>query len=234
MAGVSHEINTPVGIAITALSNLKERAKNLFDSAVEGKMTRSAFDIFSKDTEQNLSSALLSLYKASDLVDKFKQIAVDRSQERLCEIKFDQLMQDVISASMLNATINADDVIINCPKNLILMTYPDAFAKVFSHLVHNTQIHGYLPGEPVDISINANQQGRDIVIIYRDEGKGMDSQTLAHIFDPFYTTNRIGGTGLGMHVVYNQVCQLLKGKITCHSQPGQGCEFVLRLPVGVL
>lgn len=231
VAGISHEINTPVGIAITALSALKERVRRLFDLAGQGKMTRSDFANFNSQSDESLTIALQSLYKASELVESFKQIAVDRANERRCEVKMAQLIDDVIAASLLNTTgVDRDHILVSCPPDLSLMTYPDAFAKVFYQLVQNTLVHGYHPGEQADIEVKVSREGDDVLIRYQDKGKGMDQQTREHIFDPFYTTNRIGGTGLGMHVAYNQITQLLKGQISCESVPGQGCRFVMSLP----
>lgn len=231
VAGVSHEINTPVGIAITALSSLKERSKTLFNQAALGKMTRANFTHFQSQSDSSLRLALESLNKASMLVENFKQIAVDRSHERQSEVELDQLIQDVISASTLHAVINKEGITLDCPTHLMFTTYPDAFAKIFFELVQNTLVHGYSSDEPVQISIAVSQHGNEIHIIYRDCGRGMDDKTLERIFDPFYTTNRTDGSGLGMHVVYNQVTQLLKGKISCQSQLGLGCRFIICLPM---
>lgn len=234
VAGISHEINTPVGISITALSALRDRSIRLFEKAALGKMTRTEFNGFGEQSEMALSMALESLNRASDLVENFKQIAVDRANERCCEVRLDQLIDDVITASILNSEEHTKDgITVNCPKGLTVTTYPDAFARVFCQLVQNTLVHGYLPDEFIEISVNVTRQDNDIVILYQDKGHGMGLQVLEHIFDPFYTTNRTCGTGLGMHMVYNQVCQLLKGQIRCDSQPGHGCRFTLSLPSDV-
>ncbi len=236
--GVSHEINTPVGIAITAITNLKDRITALMEKMAQGKLRKQDFDSFSDNAEQSISLALSNMVKTSSFVEYFKQIAVDQSGEQTSSVKLAQLLNDCIETTLLQQKVSASNITVDCPADLTMTTYYGALVKVFSQLVHNSVCHGYTPGERVEIVIKVTQQNDQIVIHYADKGKGLDSHTLAHIFDPFYTTNRGNSTGLGMHVVYNQVSQLLGGSIQCDGSVGSesaggGCGFVVRLPCGL-
>ena len=123
-------------------------------------------------------------------------------------------------------------VTVHCPKDLQLDSYPGAFSQIVTNLIINSLVHAFDEGQEGSITIAAASRGDSLVLTYADSGKGMPVEVQKRVFDPFFTTARAkGGTGLGMHIVYNLVTQTLGGALGCESHPGQGTTFTLTLPL---
>ena len=230
VVGISHEINTPVGIAITAISTLKDHVATLYEKLTTNKLRKQDLVSFKDSSQQGIALALSNMYRTSRLVEYFKQIAVNQSGEQISKIKLLPLLENTVEASILQDRPNSQGFVLECPENLQIKTYVGALTQIVSQLVQNTVNHGYSLTDELDILLKVEVSEEGITIVYSDKGKGMDEQTQKQVFDPFYTTNRGANIGLGMHVTYNQICHLLRGSIKCESAPGEGCTYTIFLP----
>jgi len=231
VAGVAHEINTPLGISVTASSFLERKTreiKSLFD---ENRLKRSDFKKYIEIGLESASSILSNLNRAAELVQSFKQVAVDQAVEEKRVFGLKHYIDEVFISLRPRYKRTDHQITVDCSEMLELNSYPGVIMQVLTNLVMNSLIHGFDGIEKGHISIEIVEQGKKVMIVYSDDGVGMNEEQLSKIFDPFYTTKRgQGGTGLGMHIVYNLVTQSLGGEIECDSSPGQGTVFSIRIP----
>ncbi len=232
VAGIAHEINTPVGIGVTASSHLKKTTSKIKSLLEKNEMTRSALEEYFEEATEISNIILQHLNRTSDLVKSFKQVSADQTSRDKRKFDVKEYLGDIILS--LRPKLKRTSIVtqINCPDSIILDSYPGAFAQIITNLIINSLIHGYDDGENGIISIDVTNTGDQVQIILRDNGKGIPRENLGKIFDPFYTTKRgSGGTGLGLHIVYNLVSQSMKGTITCESVEGEGAGFIIKLPI---
>ncbi|MCF3097399.1 ATP-binding protein [Aeromonas australiensis] len=233
VAGVAHEINTPIGISVTASSYLQERVAD-FKSHIESKqLSRSYLNEFTVNLDESMQLLQSNLRRASELIASFKQVAVDQSSEARYNFSLaDNLHQVVVSLGhkLKKAQCEVD---IQCDPKLSIFSFPGSLTQIYSNLILNSINHGFDNWDkPKKITIKVEQQGEELFIDYSDNGRGIPPDILPRIFDPFVTSKRgQGGSGLGTHIIYNLVVQLLKGRISCTSEPEQGAQFHIRLPI---
>ena len=231
VAGVAHEINTPIGISVTA--SLQERVAD-FKQHIEAKqLSRTYLNEFTQNLDESMQLLQGNLRRASELIASFKQVAVDQSSEARYNFSLaDNLHQVVVSLGykLKKAQCEVD---IQCDPKLSIYSFPGSFTQIYSNLILNSIHHGFDGWDrPRKITIQVAQQGDELVIDYSDNGRGIPPEILPRIFDPFVTSKRgQGGSGLGTHIIYNLVVQLLRGRIHCASEPGQGAQFHIRLPI---
>jgi DNA-binding LacI/PurR family transcriptional regulator/signal transduction histidine kinase len=232
VAGVAHEINTPIGVSITAASYMQERSRELLELFQSGKLKRSDMEDFFQISTETLDILRINLNKASNLVKSFKQIAVDQSFEEKRRFKLKGYIEDVLlslSPRLKKTRITVD---IDCDEGLEIYSYPDGFSQIITNLIMNSIIHAYEEDEKGVITIKISRENSVINFIYSDDGKGIEKDNLNKIFEPFYTTKRgSGGTGLGLNVVYNVVTQQYGGSIKCESVYGNGATFIIEIPI---
>lgn len=239
VAGVAHEINTPVGTSITLASTLADETKRLFDCLASGNLKRSLLNQYVTIVEESADLLLINLNRAGELIHSFKQIAVDQSTLECRWFNLKAYLNEVIISLSPHFKSNANQVIIEGDSELQIKSYPGAFAQIVTNLVLNSIAHGYRPDdcgpdESARFEIKITQQANQCILEYRDYGRGIESAHLSRIFEPFFTTARAhGGTGLGLHIVYNLVTQTLKGAIAVDSQVGQGVHFIITLPLSL-
>ncbi len=238
VAGVAHEINTPVGIAITAASFLKDKTQEIKELYIAGNLKKSDLESYLKSMDEVSCSILINMERAASLIKSFKQVAVDQTvdDKRLFNLKkyFEEVL---ISLKPIyrnrRCTIN-----IECSDDIEILSYPGVYSQIISNLVINSVVHGF-KNKKEDcqilfiISLNSISYGenRELTICYKDNGEGMTQEQLNKVFDPFYTTMRgKGGTGLGMSIVFNLVTQKLGGTIECTSVPGLETQFLITVP----
>ncbi|MEW6493833.1 MAG: hybrid sensor histidine kinase/response regulator, partial [Cyanobacteriota bacterium] len=210
VAGVAHEINTPLGISVTAASVLKEDATDFFNTYKKGKMKRSDLETFLDTAIDSSRMILANLKRAADLVQSFKQVAVDQSSEVKRCFNVKEYLEEIMLSLIAELKKNKHTITIEGDENLILNSYPGALSQIVTNLVMNSIIHAYDRGNPGQIKIDFKPEGDQVIFQYRDDGKGILPEHLSKIFDPFFTTNRSqGSTGLGLHIVYNLVSQQL-------------------------
>jgi PAS domain S-box-containing protein len=231
VAGVAHEINTPIGISVTAASFLQDEIKTLRKKLDENALSRSYLEkLLDRITE---SGYLLNnnLNRAANLISSFKQVAVDQSSEACYTFKLSENINQVITSFKHKLKQNNCQVNISCQKDLEIYSFPGSFSQIYSNLILNSLIHGFENWSGnceiyIDITLKEDQ----LYIDYRDTGKGIPENIVDRIFDPFVTSKRgTGGSGLGTHIVYNIVNQLLKGDIQ-YIPEKEGAHFKITLP----
>jgi len=232
VAGVAHEINTPLGVTVTAASHLQAEARRIGNLAAANSLTAEAVEQFQIAANESSEIILRNLNRADRLIRSFKQVAVDQSSEERRTIELGAYLNEILISLGPALKKTPHRVHIDCAAPVSLNTYPGAIYQIVSNLLMNSVHHAFAPGQTGDIAIVVKQNGRDVELTCRDNGRGMDENVRARIFEPFFTTRRgEGGSGLGMHVVYNLVTQLLGGRIHVVSTPGAGATFEIVLPL---
>lgn len=232
VAGIAHEINTPVGIGVTAASLLDEKTKKILDLYDSGAVKRSDFESYLKAAAESSTYILSNLKRAADLIHSFKQVATDQSNEDRRKFKIKEYIENVLLSLGPKLKKTEHDIRLDCPENLVVNSSPGAFSQLLTNLVMNSLIHGFNGINKGEIDIAVSEAGGFLRIQYNDTGRGMDEETLKNIYNPFFTTKRShGGTGLGMHIVYNLVTQKLGGQISAESRIEEGTLFDIRVPL---
>ena len=231
VAGVAHEINTPLGVSVTAASFLEDKTHRVTKSQSENTLSNDDLDKYLEITTEATSMISTNLNRAADLINSFKQVAVDRSSKKRRRFNFAENIDELLTSLKPHIKRTNHLITVNCSEELIIDNYPGVFSQIFTNLIMNSLIHGFDNIESGEITFNISQSDA-LIIEYIDNGVGMNSETLTKIYDPFYTTKRNtkGGTGLGMHIVYNLIVQSLGGKIECLSEPGEGTKFIIQTP----
>ncbi len=236
VAGVAHEINTPIGIGVTASTTIVDKLKVLKNN-FESKTLKSAqLAKFINESEQTFSIIYQNLARAADLISSFKQVAVDQTSEAERSFSFHQVMNEIITSLTPTLNKNSHKVNLVCDEQLTVHSRVGIINQVMINLIMNSIIHGFEKHDNGIIDIEITLQEPNIIKIkYQDDGKGCSTEVSEHIFEPFYTTKRgRGGSGLGMHLVYNIMTQLLNGEIKLSSREPNGVCFDLLFPVKVI
>jgi signal transduction histidine kinase len=232
VAGVAHEINTPLGIGVTAASHLRMTVEKFAQTwRADGAVGENGNKIL-HNMEESARIILSNLERASGLIRSFKQVAVDQSSDQIRRFGLKDYLQEVLQSLHPKFKGTAHTVALECPADLTITSHPGALSQILTNLVLNSLIHGFDGVARGEVRIVAARDGDHIDMHYQDNGKGMSASSVTHVFEPFFTTRRgQGGSGLGMHIVYNLVTQTLRGQIDCHSAPGAGVDFRIRFPV---
>jgi len=233
VAGVAHEVNTPIGITITGASQLQALIGELSDRHTANALKKSDFQRFLSDGMEMANLILSNSTRAANLVQSFKLVAVDQSSDErrpfLLRDYIDELLRSLHPTYKARIALTID---VACPADLELDGYPGALSQILTNLIMNALVHALDPEKPGRIAIAARMLGPDMVeLSVADDGNGIAADVLPKIFDPFFTTRRgAGGSGLGLHIVYNLVTGRLHGTIGVESRPGEGTRFTLRFP----
>ncbi|MCK5522158.1 MAG: response regulator [Thiomargarita sp.] len=236
VAGVAHEINTPVGIGVTAASKLSSLSKELIQLYKKGKMKRADLEKYLKSVQQGSELTLKNLTRAAELIQSFKQVAVDQTGEKKRTFVLKNYLHEILTALRPKLKRTLHQVSIDCDEKIILSSYPGIFSQVLTNFIMNSLIHGFKnkpEGGQITITALMNEKVENNVILrYSDNGNGISPDVINKIFDPFFTTNRQeGGSGLGLNIVYNLVTHKLKGNIQCNSVEGDSTTFILSIPM---
>ncbi|TMP38843.1 hypothetical protein CWB96_09635 [Pseudoalteromonas citrea] len=233
VAGVAHEINTPVGLSLTGISHFEHMVEDIDKLFQAGELEEDDFSRFTKDSRELAKTIHVSLARAANLVKSFKQVAVDQSSEEIREFDILEYLEETMTSmnsQLKQSNVNFEVV---CNEQILMMTsYPGSWAQIFTNLIQNTLIHAYDKDQTGQVTLTFAKRADSLVLEFKDDGKGMSTQTIEKIFDPFFTTNRAnGGSGLGMNIIYNIVTQKLSGTITVESEVGQGSSFYITAPI---
>ncbi len=238
VAGVAHEINTPVGVAITAASFLKDKTANIREIYTSGNLKKSDLENYLQNMEEVSQSILINMERASALIKSFKQVAVDQSIEDKRKFNFKKYIQDILLSLKPTYRNRGCTINLECPDDIEILSYPGAYSQIISNLVINSVVHGFKNKKDGKILLNVSLRAPndlnngELIISYKDNGEGMNQEQITKVFDPFYTTMRgQGGTGLGMSIVFNIVTQKLGGTIDCKSLPDIETEFLMTVPL---
>jgi len=232
VAGIAHEINTPVGIGITASSYLQKKTEEFSEIYKESLMKKSDLEKFIETANESLPLITQNLVRAGELINSFKRVAVDQSTEEKRIFKLNEYLHEILLSLKPKLKQKAIEVKVICDENIQINSYPGFFSQILSNFIINSLIHGFEDKDKGKIVIETILQKHHLRIEYTDDGKGISEEHISKIFDPFYTTNRGGGsTGLGLNIVYNIVKSKLNGNISCRSQIGNGVTFTIVIPI---
>jgi len=233
VAGVAHELNTPVGNGLMGITHFLQITKKLEKEYANESMSQNDFETYLKTAIDLAQQVNINLSKTALLVKNFKQVSVDQTseQQRIFNLKL-YLEEIVYSLNYMIKKTNLN-IRIACSDSIELNSYPGAYSQIFTNLIINSIRHAFEKTEEGHILIKVKQKDKDnLDITYTDNGKGISEKNLPKIFDPFFTTNREeGGTGLGLNIVYNVVTSNLNGSIDCQSVEKEGVTFNIMLPI---
>jgi PAS domain S-box-containing protein len=233
VAGVAHEVNNPVGIGLTVASSLERRVDEFDRELAGGQLRRSRLDEFVAGARDAARQLVTNLTRAGELVQSFKQVAVDRTHSERRAFDLADATRQIASSlrPSLRTTGITFDVAI--PDGLVLDSYPGAWGQVVTNLFVNALTHAWPQGAAAGhMTLEARRlDGERIEVVFADDGIGMSDVVSRRAFEPFFTTRRgAGGSGLGLHIVYNIVTHRLGGRIALETAPGRGCRFRMTLP----
>ncbi|HYD30473.1 MAG TPA: PAS-domain containing protein [Azospirillaceae bacterium] len=231
VAGVAHEINTPVGIAYGCATYLDSRTRVLREAFEKGAMKKSDLSTYVAHASESSRLILTNLTRASELIQSFKRVAVDQTSAERRTFGLKDYLEEIITSLRPRLKGLQHRIALECPESLMVNSYPGALSQVMTNLVINALVHAFEEEQTGHIAITVILDDDDIEIRFQDDGRGIPPESLDKIFEPFFTTRRgAGGSGLGLHIVFNLVTQSLGGRITCESTEGQGTLFTLRIP----
>jgi signal transduction histidine kinase len=232
VAGVAHEVNTPLGISITAASIFKNEIKTIQEQLQENKLTKSALNDFIETIAEADDILMKNLDRAALLIKNFKKISVDQSSEDIRDFELNAYMQEILTtfkSELRHRPISLE--IKYKDKEIAMHSYPGAIAQIIINMLQNALVHAFDDDQKGKISIETQKHEDKVSIIFSDDGKGLDMSVAEKIFEPFITTKRNeGGTGLGLNITYNLVTQQLGGTIRIDSEHKKGTSFIIELP----
>lgn len=231
VAGVSHELNTPIGNGLTVASALEHKVTE-FEKKIDGGLRRSDLLDFVQETGFAAEIITRNLERAGHLISSFKQVAVDQTSSLRRAFSLDSLVAEILLT--LNAVVKkyACEVVIDVQPDIMLESYPGPLGQVLTNLITNALVHGFDTEDAGTITISAVSVTQATVqLVVRDTGRGIAPENMHRIFEPFFTTRLgQGGSGLGLHIVHNMVGGVLGGQIKAVSEPGRWSEFIVVLP----
>ncbi len=234
VAGIAHEINTPIGVGMMASTSLQSRIRRLRGQFDGDGPDAGQLEKFLADSEEGLDILVSNLQRAAELVRSFKQVAVDQTSEERRQINLADYLNEVLVSLRPKLKVGGHQASVEGPGDLVLQTYPGAISQVIANLVINSVQHGFKDRREGRIRIELEREEDTIRIRYSDDGSGIPPDVLDHVYDPFFTTDRQqGGTGLGMHVVYNLVTRRLGGHLHADSREGEGTSFTIEFPANI-
>lgn len=231
VAGVAHEVNTPVGICLTANTHLQYITQKLCNKVESNQLTKKDFIQFKDEVNKSVELSLSNISRAAELINSFKKIAVEQTSELPDTFLLKQKLQDCINTMTSKLSRSHTSLELICPEELKVSSYPGVLSQIIINFIMNSITHGFGVNEKGNITISVKPTNNQTYLInYQDNGKGIDKKHIAFVFEPFFTTNRKeGNSGLGMHIVYNLVTQKLNGNIDIIPKKS-GVEFQLELP----
>ncbi|HWW69962.1 MAG TPA: CHASE domain-containing protein [Duganella sp.] len=233
VAGVAHELNTPIGNSLLTASALSDMVCDFERRlASDGGLKRSALEAHLAEARKACDIMNTSLTRAADLITSFKQVAVDQASGQRRRFRLEDVVRDTLATYATQLRRRVCEVSVDVPADLEFDSYPGSLSQVLSNLIGNALLHGFDGRECGAINITARRSREDTVTLeFRDDGVGMTPGTLHKIFDPFFTTKLgQGGSGLGMNIVYNIVTGVLRGAIRVEAEAGKGTCVTLELP----
>lgn len=231
VAGIAHELNTPMGLSVTATSYLVEKSKKVRQDFNDKRLTTDGMRVFLDAVDETLEIIITSLNRSNEMVNNFKMVAVDVSSEKLRAFCLHDYLKRVINSLSpeLNKTLHKVEI---AGDDLQVESYPGALSQVITNIIMNAVIHAYDEGDKGQILIRVVHDGANVHLNCSDDGKGMTSESLKKVFEAYYTTRAgEGGSGLGTNIIYELVTKNLQGQISCSSELGVGTMFTITLPI---
>jgi signal transduction histidine kinase len=231
VAGVAHEINTPVGIGIAASSSMVTKTEHLETSFNSKKMTMSELQNYLETTKQACELIYSNLNRTAELVKSFKQVSVDNMTEQKRVFNLLEYLNDIVRSLGPKIKVRPVKVILDCPDNIVLNSYPGSYYQIITNFINNSLMHAFEENQEGEMIVKAFVLNENLTIIYTDNGKGIPKENISKVFDPFFTTNMQFGTGLGMNITFNIITQHLGGEISLESSVGEGVKFTVIIPM---
>ena len=232
VAGVAHEVNNPVGISLTVASSLAGRSEAFANELKDGQLRRSRLDEFVERTRDAARQLVVNLQRAGELIQSFKQVAVDRSHADRRQFDLAEATDQIIASLRPVMKKSQLTIATDVPAGIGMDSYPGSYGQVLTNLFLNAVVHAFPEGRAGNVFVEARPVGdNDVKITIADDGVGMSDEVRRRAFDPFFTTRRAqGGTGLGLHIIHNLVTQTLGGRLTLESRPGRGATLRIVIP----
>lgn len=231
VAGVAHEVNTPLGVVLTAAGSLRGSLEDVRDNIAQGKLTRNALETGLEEWSDLADLVERNTKRTAALVKSFTAIAAEDGESKVTEVDLSTLLPDVANVARTALAQGAIELTVDVPYGLVVPTVPESLVNALTHILANTADHAFDPGAHGHVTVTASAEGGVVLISVTDNGRGISAEVLPHILDPFFTTARgRGHPGLGLHVAYNHVTQRLKGNLTVDSVLGQGTTVTLVIP----
>jgi signal transduction histidine kinase len=232
VAGIAHELNTPIGNSLLASTSLRDRVEDFESHVAAGALRRSELIVHLEEVRTASQLISNSLHKAAELISSFKQIAVDQTNDQRRAFDLQEAVRDTIATYTPRLRRAGCEVVLEIQEGLRFDSYPGGLYQVLNNLMNNALNHAFEAGQGGTITVHAEAAADGMVALtFSDDGVGMTDEVLRRVFDPFFTTRMgQGGTGLGMHIVYNIVNAVLGGRITVSSAPGAGTSVRMLLP----
>jgi signal transduction histidine kinase len=233
VAGVAHEINTPLGVGLAAASTLQARSRRLAEHFAARSMTQSDLTYYLDIADTSTGLICHNLERIGHLIEAFRQVAVEGKAQAKRAIRLRNCLSDVIRSFGERLDAERISMQVDCAEDLEIESVAGDWVSIFTNLIGDSLKHGFKGRARgvIDIHLACDTQRRRLLLDYRDDGVGLAPDTLAHVFDPFYTTDLQHGMGLGMHLVYNLVTHRMGGIIQCQSTAGNGVHFHIELPL---
>lgn len=232
VAGVAHEINTPIGIGVMAVSYLEEKLDNIKSLTAGGEVAGEALGKMIDGAVEAAGTVQKNLKRAVELISSFKEVAADQTSEERRRFNFNDYIDEVLLSLRPKYKRTKHAITVVCPDDLEINSYPGAFSQIITNCIINSLTHAFADTDAGEMEIRVAVEADDLIFEYRDNGCGMSPEAAEKIFQPFFTTRRgSGGTGLGMYIVYNLVTQTLGGRIECDTLPGRGMAITVTIPM---
>jgi PAS domain S-box-containing protein len=232
VAGVAHEINTPIGVVLTSATFLEAEAAKVRARYEAGELDGDQLEDHFRLTLDSMRMIALNIHRAADLVHGFKQVAVDQTSGERRTFELKAYIDEVMLSLTPKLKGTGHKISVDCPDGIEMDSYPGALAQCMGNLVINSLVHAFPDGRAGELSVAVRLVGDRVELVYADNGCGIPAELQAKVFDPFFTTKRgAGGSGLGLHILYNIVHQTLKGSLDFESSVETGTRFTLRIPL---
>jgi signal transduction histidine kinase len=233
VAGVAHELNTPIGNSLMIASTLEDKTAEIETRNHQNAMRRSDLSSFIDAAREASTLLMRSLRNAAELVNSFKQVAVDQASAKRREFNLHQASQEIVTTMKNQIRKAGHRIELEMPDDIAMDSFPGPYGQVVINLINNALLHAFEGRSDGEIRLWAVRLGAERVrIVFQDNGKGIAIEHQARIFDPFFTTKLgQGGNGLGLSITYNIVTSLLDGTIRVDSVVGVGTRFTMDLPL---
>jgi signal transduction histidine kinase len=230
--GISHVLNTPLETSFTCSSYIESQLKIFIHEIESGSTQKKTLCDFGDDTSKALDLLSINLNRISTITKHFHEISVDDNNKFYKEIPFDKILDDVFNTMDCSIDGIKNFISIDCDNDINISVNPIVFEQIFLNLIENSVFYAFEKDKIGKININIKKIDQNIEIIYTDNGKGFNSESKKHMFDPLYTTSLSHGhLGLGLNLTYNIVNHVLSGEISYHSSPSGGSEFKIVFPI---
>jgi signal transduction histidine kinase len=232
VAGVAHEVNTLIGVCVTAISFQLKKVTAMEESFKNNKIGKNDFQEFLSLLSDINSIIFSNLERVSVFIKDFKRVSVDMTHEECMNFFVKKQIDSILNALSPQLKQTKHKINVICDENLEISSFPGSFSQIITNFITNSLIHGFDEQQSGNISITAEKYQDYVQLVYSDDGKGIPSENLDKIFNPFYTTKKSqGGTGLGLNIIFNIVTKTLKGTITCKSTESKGTSFIIKIPL---